>query len=710
MKKLSKVVLSTLFFSSSVLASNNTSMFNGNTGIIETPNARIMPDWSMRMFLNQDQPFTYFGFTATPLPFLEANFHVTRISGVTGFGSNYGYGNYKDKSFNLKLLLQEETELLPSVVFGLDDFWGTALYSSKYVALGKEIGYFDFTLGYAKGRLGGEDISKYSSTSNSGGSDNSAVQFIKDTNWSGGKPFGSVVFKAHPKVNLLAEYSPIEYEKDRVNAFYDGASFDKAKSNINLGLKYFYSPNSTVSLAFTRGNNFAFGYAYQFGFSNDGMFDRLPDPKWKADEKKLKQYENISQDEFTAKLSNEVAAEKFKKVTSEISKNKIWIELENSRYNSDIKAAGRAISTVDEVAPKNYDTIYATLKQKDVPTKTFKVSRKEYDAFENEKVSSNYMKDALILSNSYEKMYKEFKEDTKETHKSDKLNIGGFNYNFGMSASSVLNRKEDPFAIKLGVKLDLEYDFGGGFFSSASLSHPLYNSIKDLPSDDDVTTNLSVNTQLLDYSKYDSTQLNHFTVGYMTKAPYESLARVELGYLDIAFAGVDLEWYKPLFDDRFGVGLQYQVAYKRYINNMVKIYGDTQYDAKFVNLYALVSPKYDIHMGLKIGEFMAGDRGFKIDLSRNYKEFSMGVFATFTNSDEVFTDEENKGYIDKGVYLKVPLEVFTFKNIKNILTYNLKPWTRDVGKFIESPNAIYPMSSSENNSQIMKKNIHRFKE
>jgi hypothetical protein len=44
------------------------------------------------------------------------------------------------------------------------------------------------------------------------------------------------------------------------------------------------------------------------------------------------------------------------------------------------------------------------------------------------------------------------------------------------------------------------------------------------------------------------------------------------------------------------------------------------------------------------------------------------------------------------------------------LTYNLKPWTRDVGKFIESPNAIYPMSSSENNIQMMKKNIHRFKE
>ena len=180
MKISSKVAFGSLFLSSALLAANNTSMYNGNTGIIETPNARIMPDWSMRMFLNQDRPYTYFGFTATPLPFLETNFHVTRIDGVAGFSDYASYGSYKDKSFNLKLLLQEETQYLPSVVFGLDDFWGTALYSSKYVALGKKIGYFDFTIGYAKGRLGGEDISKYSTSGNSGGDDNSAVQFIKD--------------------------------------------------------------------------------------------------------------------------------------------------------------------------------------------------------------------------------------------------------------------------------------------------------------------------------------------------------------------------------------------------------------------------------------------------------------------------------------------------------------------------------------------------
>lgn len=99
MKKTSSLFYPCLFLASSLLASNNTAMLNGNTGVIETPNTRIMPDWSMRLFLHQDQPFTYFGFGATPLPFLETNFKVTRVSSITAF-DGYGYGSLKDKSFS----------------------------------------------------------------------------------------------------------------------------------------------------------------------------------------------------------------------------------------------------------------------------------------------------------------------------------------------------------------------------------------------------------------------------------------------------------------------------------------------------------------------------------------------------------------------------------------------------------------------------------
>ena len=400
-----KSKLSLSFILSSLICSNlyssNGAMYSGNTGILETPNARIMPDWSMRMFINRDVPFTYYGFAGTPLPFLEANFHMTQISGIAGFSDSDGYGDYKDKSLSFKLLLQQEGEIAPSVVFGGDDIWGTGLYTSKYLAFSKEIGYFDFTLGYAKGRLGGQQVETVSTT-NSGSTTNTAFTFMKSLNWGGGEPFGNVVFKATPELSLMAEYSPIDYKKDKINPFTKGDQYELPDSEINYGAKYSLSDNSTLSLSFQRGNQIAFGYAYQFGFSRNGMFDHLPDEKWRADSAKKLQYINLDEKELSDKLSNEVAAEKFSNVQTSVNENKIWTEFDNPRYDEDLKAVGRAISTVDEVAPENYDTIYATIKQKDVPKKTFKVNRQEFDAYENGKVSDEYFKNALIVTNSVE--------------------------------------------------------------------------------------------------------------------------------------------------------------------------------------------------------------------------------------------------------------------------------------------------------------------
>ena len=187
-KSLSTVLALSSCFTHPLSAAYNTANYSGNTGVLETPNARIMPDWSMRIFFSQDKPYTYYGVAGTPLPFLEGNFHITQLSGVVGTGDWSGYGDFKDKSLSLKLLVQEEGKVLPSIVFGGDDIWGTGLYTSKYVAFGKEIGYFDFTLGYAKGRLGGEQINT-TTTSNSGSTDNRAFNFMKDLSWGGGKPF-----------------------------------------------------------------------------------------------------------------------------------------------------------------------------------------------------------------------------------------------------------------------------------------------------------------------------------------------------------------------------------------------------------------------------------------------------------------------------------------------------------------------------------------
>jgi len=409
-----KKKLCSILFLTPILYGDVLSSYNGNTGVFETPNARILNDWSMRFFLNEDKPFRYYGLTASPFPGFEANFHMTQIDGIAGFSDSAGYGDYKDKSLNFKFLLNKETELLPAIAIGADDVWGTALYTSKYIVGSKKISYFDISLGYAKGRLGGEDLRKYSSnTNNSGSFDNDSVNFLKDTDWRGGKPFGSIVFNATPKIRFIGEYSPIDYGKDKVNPFLNGKRYELPKSNFNYGIKYLYSNNSTLSLSYQRGTTLSFGYTYQFSFDRTGMFDHLPDPRWKATEKRKKEYTNYTQDELARNLAKEVSLEKFSNVKTAVNKNKIWTEISNTRYHNDLKAVGRAISTIDEVAPNKYDTIYLTLKTRETPKKTIKINRKEFDLYENEKISNEYMKEAFFVTNNVEEEYEEFSEGSK---------------------------------------------------------------------------------------------------------------------------------------------------------------------------------------------------------------------------------------------------------------------------------------------------------
>jgi hypothetical protein len=690
--------------------SNVHSSYNGSTGLLETPNGRVMNDWSMRGFMSIDKPYTYFGFTSTILPFLEANFHMTKISGKSGFSDSTGYGDYKDKAINIKFLLAKEDKYIPSIVVGAEDIWGTALFTSKYIAFSKKISFFDFTLGYAKGRLGGEDLRKYISTStNSGSSNNNAINFLKESGYRGGKLFGGVEIYFKPSLTFLAEYSPIDYSLDKVNPFYSGSNYELPTTNINYGLYYKINRHLNIKVSLQGGNRISFGFNYQFGFSRDGIFPHLPDKKWQAKPYKVAEYKTYDDKKLSNKLSNEVAAEAFSNVQTVVNKNKIWSEIDNSRYNLDIQAMGRALSTIDEVAPSNYDTLYITLKKRGVPYKVIRVNRREFDAYENHNVSDNYMQRAIVINRNIGSTYSEFSED-KKLYKTKDYGSKKFNFFIAPALKSYLNAKDNPFTLKLSLQTGFSYDISDGLFIRANIRHPLYNSIKDIPSTDELEENdLAIRSQMLEYFKYNHTQLKSFTMDLVKPTLLNSFTKIEVGYFDLAFAGIDLEWYKPMFDDQFGIGLQYQHVYKRYVDNMVDIYNDKTFNTKFINLYYLLSPQYNVHSTFKIGKFLAGDKGIRVDIARHYKQFTIGFFVTKTNSTDIFTHSQNRGYIDKGIYIKVPLDVFTYNNVKGRASYGISPWTRDVGQFANTTYSLYPILSSENNIQIMKNNIELFR-
>ena len=128
------------------------------------PDARFAPEGAWRSGFSYMRPYSAIWSSMTVFPWFEGSFRYTRIMHVPGFdrgtsadpNAKTDYGDYKDKSFDTKLRLLPESDWMPAVAVGVQDFGGgTGIFRAGYVAASKQIGEFDFTAGYGNHRIDG---------------------------------------------------------------------------------------------------------------------------------------------------------------------------------------------------------------------------------------------------------------------------------------------------------------------------------------------------------------------------------------------------------------------------------------------------------------------------------------------------------------------------------------------------------------------------
>lgn len=672
---------------------------NGKTGLIETPNARVLDDWRIRPNLYFSDPFVYYGLTIAPLPRLEVNFRVTQVRGVPGFGDAASYGDYKDKAIDLKFLLVKEDDFWPAIAIGADDIHGTGLYSSKYLVGTKRWKWLEVSGGYALGRLGGENLSLYAPNETA----DRGMSFLTSTKFGGGSPFGG--FEAHltPDLSLKAEYSPIEYRYDHVNPFTRGVSA-MPESKVNVGVRYKLTDKIALSANFERGNVFGVGLNMTIPFRSQGLYDHDPDPKWRGDPAKKETIEHYPDRELADYIANEIAAERFSNIQVAVNENKIWASLENPRYNSNMKALGRAADVIDEVAPDRIDEFYLALKKTNLEYSVVHLYREDVKSVKQDE-QLPLGDTALSFSDDTQKSYREFAGD-KEIVLPESIGGEKFSWLFKPSLQTYLNNKEDPFVYKFSVLGGVRYEtFPGGFFFNR-YRFPISNttdSINPLVLEPESTVTRS---DVAKYTQYNGVQLQDMVYDQTIKLPWNVYGRTEIGYFEPAYGGIDVELYRPFDGGRFGIGVEYQYTRKRKVDEFFGFERAT-FEGKFVNLFANLVPHMGIKTSAKIGEFFAGDRGVSLTLSRQFRDFTIGAFVTKTDTS-MFRSPENRNYMDKGVFLTIPISVLSPKNVKGSLSYGLRPWTRDVGQYASQANSLVGLDPA--NVYEMRHDADSFKE
>lgn len=170
----------------------------------------------------------------------------------------------------------------------------------------------------------------------------------------------------------------------------------------------------------------------------------------------------------------------------------------------------------------------------------------------------------------------------------------------------------------------------------------------------------------------------------------EIYGRIAVGFLEVQYAGVDGEIARPFFGGRLMLGLSGSVVKKRDPDRALGLKENDfrdRYETAFVNT-RLNLPEVEAAIDLKMGQFLAGDRGTRITLSKFFNGVVLSAWYSETNTD-LFTDNFNRGYHDKGIAVTIPLRLFGGTDSKTSYGFGISPWTRDVAQDIDHFNTLF---------------------
>jgi hypothetical protein len=624
----------------------------GLTGLMEIPTARVMREESYRFGISMVRPYWYYYIGVTPLEGLEIFGRVTRLEGVsTHLGK--GYGDYKDRAFELKYQFLSEGKYTPAIALGIMDPHGTRLYPSQYIVASKQIYPFDFTIGMGNGRFGKKPLPSKENTGFGMELLQDPKEWLRDSQF-----FWGIQFAPSEKYAFMVEYSPILYHKQTTDPAQPKYFREPVPSKYNFGFRWRPLKWTELDLSYQRGDTFGAQLSLNFDIGKP-MLPIIDLPYREKLEDKLLPLQK--------RIGNALLHSGFSDIGITVLGDEIWIDLENDRYFYSTKALGVVLETIIPFIPESINRVNITLKKIGIPIFNFKTIREDLTDLHKKKLSLN-------------EFWQLSKIDTGITElPPDQVYLGRRSFTYGIKPSfeSVIDKPDKFLQYRIGIEGWVDYRLWNGAFLAAGIATYPVNTIT-------TQTPLSnpVRSDFLDYIEK-TASLNRLMFNQIHKFTLDIYGRIGVGLLELEYGGIDAEVASPFFDGRLLIGLSGSVVKKREPGNPFKFKKDDWkdfYTTAFLNARLNV-PEYEVSIDTKTGRFLAGDIGTRITVSKFIRGVTVSAWYSFTNTS-IFRDNINRGYHDKGILISIPLRLFTGKDSMTRYDYAISPWMRDVGQDI----------------------------
>ncbi|WP_226574196.1 YjbH domain-containing protein [Mangrovibacter yixingensis] len=655
----------------------------GGVGLLQTPTARMAREGSFSFNYHDNDQYRFYSGSIQLFPWLETTLRYTDVrtrkySNVEAFSGNQ---TYKDKSFDMKLRLWEEGYWLPQVAIGLRDIGGTGLFDSEYLVASKAWGPFDFSLGIGWGYLGTSGNIKNPFCSVSGSycyrdtSYHSAGSLSADNMFHGPSAlFGGIEYQT-PWQPLRLK---LEYEGNNYSDEYAGVI--EQKSKFNVGAVYRLSDWADASLSYERGNTLMFGFTLHTNFNDLRHY-------WTDSRRPA--YEPQPQD---AVLQHTVVANQLTQLKYnagyidpkiQIKGDTLYVSGDQAKYRDGDEGVVRANRIIMNDLPAGIRTIKVNESSVNLPqvtTETDVASLKRH--LEGEPLGQ----ETPLLQ---KRENPDIPDDTEQGWYIEKSR---FNYSLDPVLNQSVGGPENFYMYQLGVMGTADYWLTDHLLTTGSLFVNLTNNYSkfNYTSSDSVLPR--VRTRVREYVE-NNYYINNLQANYFQYLGNGFYGQVYGGYLETMFGGVGTEvLYRPL-DSDWALGVNANYVKQRDWTSPTDMMKFTDYSVKTGHVTAYWNPSFapDVLMKLSVGQYLAGDKGATLEVAKHFDSgIVVGTYATITN---VSPDEYGEGDFTKGVYISVPMDLFSAYPTRSRAQVSWSPLTRDGGQMLGRKFDLYSMTS-----------------
>ncbi|HCN8546662.1 TPA: YjbH domain-containing protein [Escherichia coli] len=657
----------------------------GGVGLLQTPTARMAREGELSLNYRDNDQYRYYSASVQFFPWLETTLRYTDVrtrqySSVEAFS---GDQTYKDKAFDLKLRLWEESYWLPQVAVGARDIGGTGLFDAEYLVASKAWGPFDFTLGLGWGYLGTSGnvknplcsaSDKFCYRDNSykqAGSIDGSQMFHGPTSL-----FGGVEYQTPwQPLRLKLEYEGNNYQQDFAGKL-------EQKSKFNVGAIYRVTDWADVNLSYERGNTFMFGVTLRTNFN---------DLRPSYNDNARPQYQPQPQDAILqhSVVANQLTLLKYNAGLADpqiqAKGDTLYVTGEQVKYRDSREGIIRANRIVMNDLPDGIKTIRITENRLNMPQVT---TETDVASLKNHLGGEPLGHETTLAQKRVEPVV------PKSTEQGWYIDKSRFDFHIDPVLNQSVGGPENFYMYQLGVMGTADLWLTDHLLTTGSLFANLANNYDKFnytnpPQDSHLPR---VRTHVREYVQND-VYVNNLQANYFQHLGNGFYGQVYGGYLETMFGGVGAEvLYRPL-DSNWAFGVDANYVKQRDWRSAKDMMKFTDYSVKTGHLTAYWTPSFaqDVLVKASVGQYLAGDKGGTLEIAKRFDSgVVVGGYATITN---VSKEEYGEGDFTKGVYVSVPLDLFSSGPTRSRAAIGWTPLTRDGGQQLGRKFQLYDMTS-----------------